>query len=283
VEWPEQGRIAVSFVLNIEEGAERSVLAGDPTNESVYDIISEVSGIPHLHMLTNFTYGARAGYWRIVEMLGRYDVVCTVNACAEAIEATPWIARDCVSRGYEIASHGYRWEPHGFMAEEFERERIRKAVETIQRVTGRRPLGWHTRPPISLNTRRLVIEENGFLYDSDSSEDDLPFLIDLGSRQHVVLPYASDTNDMQLQLPAGFRLGRHLAEYVIDAFDCLYDEGRRTPKMMTVGLHTRIIGRPGRIGALETILNHMRSRSNVWFATREQIARHWLASFGTAS
>ena len=159
-------------------------------------------------------------------------------------------------------------------------ERIGKAVELIERIAGRRPLGWHTRGPVSLNTRRLVIEEGGFLYDNDTSEDDLPFLIDLGTREHVVLPYASDTNDMQLQLAAGFRLGRHLAEYVIDAFDCLYEEGRTTPKMMTVGLHTRIIGRPGRIAALEAILRHMRAKPSVWFATREQIARHWLASFG---
>lgn len=280
VEWPNRSRIAVSFVLNVEEGAEQSVLAGDKTNESVYDIISDVAGVPNLHMLTNFSYGARAGYWRIAEMLDRYNAICTVNACAQALEATPWIARDCMRRGYEIASHGYRWEAHGFMSEEFERERIGKAVELIERIAGRRPLGWHTRGPVSLNTRRLVIEEGGFLYDNDTSEDDLPFLIDLGAREHVVLPYASDTNDMQLQLAAGFRLGRHLAEYVIDAFDCLYKEGRTTPKMMTVGLHTRIIGRPGRIAALEAILRHMRSRPGVWFGTREQIAQHWLAQFG---
>ncbi|MEO8005525.1 MAG: polysaccharide deacetylase family protein [Betaproteobacteria bacterium] len=270
----------MSFVLNVEEGAEQSILAGDPVNETIYDIISDVKGAPNLHMLTNFAYGSRVGYWRIADTLERHGVTCTVNACAQAFEETPWIAQDCVRRGYEITSHGYRWEAHGHMSKEFERERIAKAVESLRRTSGRRPLGWHTRGPVSTNTRSLVIEEGGFLYDSDTSEDDLPFLIDVGTREHVVLPYASDTNDMQLQLASGFRLARHMAEYCIDAFECLYEEGGTVPKMMTVGLHTRVIGRAGRISALEAILRHMRSKPGVWFATREQIARHWLSKFG---
>ena len=279
-DWPGRARVAVSFVLNIEEGSERSILAGDAVNEHVYDMIQEVKGVPNLHMTGNFTYGPRAGYWRIADMLDRYGATCTVNACAQALEMTPWIAEDCVRRGYEIACHGYRWETHEWMEEAFERERIARAVETIARVCGVRPYGWHTRSPPSVNTRRLVIEEGGFVYDSDSTEDDLPFLIDLGDREHVVVPYTSDNNDMFLQRAEGFRIGRHLAEYCIDAFDWLYEEGAATPRTMTIGLHTRIIGRPGRIAALETILRHMRSRPNVWFAQRGEIARHWLKRFG---
>jgi peptidoglycan/xylan/chitin deacetylase (PgdA/CDA1 family) len=278
--WPDGARIAVSFVLNVEEGSERSVLVGDAVNESIYDMVQEVKGLPDYGMTGNFTYGARAGYWRIADLLDGYGVTCTINGCAQALEMTPWIATDCVARGYEIACHGYRWESHEWMDEAFERKRIADAVETIRRACGVRPIGWHTRGPTSMNTRRLVIEEGGFLYDSDTTEDDLPILLDLGGREHVVLPYTSDNNDMHLQRIEGFRIGRHLAEYVCTAFDVLYAEGAHTPRMMTVGLHTRIIGRPGRIGALDRILAHMRSRPGVWFAQRQQIARHWLGRFG---
>jgi allantoinase len=279
-DWPDGARVAVSFVLNIEEGSERSILAGDPVNESIYDMVQAVEGVPDLAMVTNFAYGARVGYWRIADLLDKHAVTCTINGCARALEMTPWIAQDCVRRGYEISCHGYRWESHEWMSEEFEKKRIADAVETIARVCGVRPIGWHTRTPNSLNTRRLLIEEGGFLYDSDTTEDDLPFLIDLGDREHVVLPYSLDSNDMHLHRTEGFRLGRHLAEYCVDAFDWLYDEGAKTPRMMTIGLHPRIIGRPGRIGALEKILSHMRAKPRVWFARRKDIAQHWINHFG---
>ena len=190
-------------MLNIEEGSEHSVLAGDDHNEWIYDMVNEVKGLPDTAMVTNFAYGARVGYWRIVDLLDSYGVTCTINGCARALEMTPWIAEDCVRRGYEIACHGYRWETHEWMTEEFERKRIADAVETIRRVCGVRPIGWHTRSPNSVNTRRLVIEEGGFMYDSDTTEDDLPFLIDLGTREHVVLPYTMDNNDMHLHRPEG--------------------------------------------------------------------------------
>lgn len=281
-EWPDDARVAVSFVLNIEEGAERSILHGDKTDEGIYDIVQEgdLSGIPALQMLRNFAYGSRVGYWRVVELLEHYGVTCTFNACGQALEATPWIAHDAMQRGFEVTSHGYRWETNGRMTEEFERDRIKLAVSTIERICGKRPVGWHTRGGGSLNTRRLLIEEGGFIYDSDSSEDDLPYLIDVGDREFVVVPYAQDTNDMRLQRVEGFQLGRHLAEYCIEAFDWLYEEGAKSPKMMTIGLHGRIIGRPGRIGALNSLLKHMRSKPKVWYATRLQIAQHWLDRFG---
>jgi peptidoglycan/xylan/chitin deacetylase (PgdA/CDA1 family) len=278
--WPGNARVAVSFVLNIEEGSERSPLLGDDHNEAIYDKTHLIAGAPNLHMLANFNYGPRAGHWRIVELLDRYGVTCTINGCAMALELTPWIAEDCVNRGYEIACHGYRWIPHENMSEAEEREEIARAVETIRRVCGVRPYGWHTRTPETVNTRRLLIEEGGFLYDSDSTEDDLPYIINAGAREHVVVPYTLDNNDMFMQRAENFRLGRHFAEYVIASFDRLYEEGVDSPKMMTIGLHSRIIGLPGRIGALDRILRHMASRDRVWFARRREIASHWLKRFG---
>jgi peptidoglycan/xylan/chitin deacetylase (PgdA/CDA1 family) len=231
-------------------------------------------------MESHFEYGTRAGYWRVVRLLERYGVTCTVNACAQALELSPWLARDCVARGFEIACHGYRWQPHGAMPEDVEREQIRRAVAAIRSASGIRPRGWHTRNPASENTRRLLVEEGGFLYDSDAANDDLPWLTKVGDRQHIVLPYSLDTNDMRLQRPEGMALGSHLAEYVNEAFDWLWEEGATAPKMMTIGLHLRIIGRPGRIRALQTILEHITSRPGVWITQRQLIAEHWLRRFG---
>jgi peptidoglycan/xylan/chitin deacetylase (PgdA/CDA1 family) len=278
--WPDGARIAVSLVLNVEEGSEHSIRAGDNHNEAVYDMVSAVHDVPDASMESHFEYGTRAGYWRVVHLLERYGITCTVNACAQALELSPWLARDCVARGFEIACHGYRWQPHGTMSEEVEREQIRCAVAAIQSASGIRPRGWHTRNPASVNTRRLLVEEGGFLYDSDAANDDLPWLTKVGNRQHVVLPYSLDTNDMRLQRPEGMALGSHLAEYVNEAFDWLWEEGATAPKMMTIGLHLRIIGRPGRIRALQSILEHITSRPAVWITQRQLIAEHWLRRFG---
>lgn len=227
-------------------------------------------------MTGNFTYGPRAGHWRVADLMDEYGVTCTVNGCALSFETAPWIAEDCIRRGYEIACHGYRWESHEWMDEALERERISRVVSAIGQICGVRPYGWQTRGSPSLNTRRLLIEEGGFIYDSDTTEDDLPFLVDAGGRKHVVVPYTSESDDQFLQRAEGFRLGRHFSECCIDAFDWLYEEGASTPRMMTIGLHPRIIGRPGCIAALESVLRHMRARPNVWFAQRGEIARHWL-------
>jgi len=279
-QWPNGARIAVSVVLNVEEGAESSLLAGDTQNEVLYDMLSSVQDVVNLSMASNFAYGARAGYWRVADMLDKYAVRCSVNACAVAFEQNPVLAADCARRGYDIVAHGYRWRSHAHMDVVEERATIGKAVETIGRLTGHRPVGWQTRSPAGLNTRRLLIEEGGFLYDSDTTEDDLPYLIDLGDRDYVVLPYTSDVNDIFLQRAEGSRLGRHFSEHAIGAFDWLYGEGATSPKMLTIALHGRAIGRPGRIGALEAILQHIRSREHVWFATRGEIARHWIQQFG---
>jgi peptidoglycan/xylan/chitin deacetylase (PgdA/CDA1 family) len=282
-QWPDRARIAVSLVLNVEEGSEHSIRAGDDHNEAVYDMVNAVRDVADASMESHFEYGTRAGYWRVVHLLERYGVTCTVNACARALELSPWLAKDCVARGFEIACHGYRWQPHGAMSEDVEREQIRRAVATIRSVSGIRPRGWHTRNPASVNTRRLLVEEGGFLYDSDAANDDLPWLTKVGNRQHVVLPYSLDTNDMRLQRPEGMALGSHLAEYVNEAFDWLWEEGATAPKMMTIGLHLRIIGRPGRIRALQSILEHITSRPAVWITQRQLIAEHWLRRFGEQS
>jgi allantoinase len=284
-QWPNGARVAVSLVLNVEEGSERAVSRGDRVNEAVYDMVEAIEGGPNLTMESHFDYGTRAGYWRIVRVLERYGATCTVNACAEALALAPWLARDVVARGFEVSCHGYRWmTPHG-MSEAEERDWIHRAVKTIVDACGVRPVGWHTRCPHTPNTRRLLIEEGGFLYDSDAYDDDLPWLIDVGGgRQHVVLPYSLDTNDMRFQRPeAGFVRAQDFAEYVMDAFDWLWEEGATTPRMMTIGLHLRTIGRPARIWGLDRVLRHIRGKGGAWIARREDIARHWLRVHGRAA
>ncbi|MEJ0018444.1 MAG: polysaccharide deacetylase family protein [Acetobacteraceae bacterium] len=274
--WPNGARIAVSFVVNVEEGAELSIADGDERNEAVYEITDEVRDAPDPCRDSHFEYGTRAGYWRIMRALDDNGAPSTLNACGRAIARSPWLARDAVARGHEVACHGWRWERHAGMAEAAERETIARAVTAIAEAAGTPPLGWHTKSAPSVNTRRLVVE-HGFLYDSDAYSDDLPFFVPVAGKRHLVLPYAFDTNDMNFQ-QAGhhFATAAHFAEYVIDAFDALYAEGGR---MMSVGLHLRIIGRPGRIAGLTRVLRHMRDRGGVWFARRDAIARHWLTRF----
>jgi peptidoglycan/xylan/chitin deacetylase (PgdA/CDA1 family) len=278
--WPGDARLAVSVVLNVEEGAELAISMGDERNEGRYEVVDEVVGAADPCMESHFAYGTRAGYWRIMALLARFRVPVTVSACARAIERSPWLAADALGRGHEIACHGYRWESHAGMPEEVERAVIARSVEVIHRIAGERPVGWHTRSASSVNTRRLLVEEGGFRYDSDAYDDDLPYLVAVGGRPHVVIPYSFDTNDMRFQAGGGFTLGAHFVTYVTDAFDWLWREGESAPKLMSIGLHLRIIGRPGRIAALEQILAHVTGREGVWLARRDQIARHWRALHG---
>jgi len=275
--WPGGARVAVSIVVNFEEGAELSISDGDPENEAVYEIEQRLAGRPDPAIDSHFEYGSRAGWWRIMEVLGQHGAPATVSSSGRAVERLPLLAQDAVRRGHEVSAHGWRWEGHADLDEAEERDRIARTVAAIKAVTGSRPVGWHTRSPGSVNTRRLLVEEGGFLYDSDAYNDDLPYTLGSGERRHVVLPYSFDTNDMQFQNANRFRGAADFADYVLEAFDWLYREGASAPKMMSVGLHLRIIGRPGRIGALERILAAMRARSGVWIARRDDIARHWLA------
>ena len=274
-EWPNNARLALSFVLNVEEGAELSISLGDERNESHYEIIEEVKNTPDLAKDTHFEYGTRAGYWRIMNLLDEFRIKCTLSCCARALSLSPWLAKDAIARGHEIACHSYRWERHADMNEAHERSIIKKSIEEIQNAAGYRPVGWHTRSAPSINTRRLLVEEGGFLYDSDAYNDDLPFILDINGQNHIVIPYAFDTNDMRFQNNGGFTNANDFADYCINAIDWLWVEGEKTPKMMSIGLHLRIIGRPARILGLKTILKYVKSKGQIWVARRDQIASHW--------
>ncbi len=276
--WPNDAQLAVSVVLNVEEGAELALSAGDERNESVHEVTHEVKGAPDLCMESHFEYGARVGYWRITRRLDALGIPLTLNACARALEATPWIARHATERSYEVCCHGWRWESHAGMAEESERELIKRAVATIERLHGKPPVGWHTKSSASVNTRRLLAEHGGFLYDSDAYNDDCPYYVEVLGRPHLVVPYVFDTNDMRFVDSFAFVRASDFADYVVDSFDCLWREGAHQPRMMSIGLHTRIIGRAGRIKGLQTALEYMQAKGKVWFARREDIARHWWAT-----
>lgn len=279
--WPGRARVAVSFVVNVEEGAELSIIDGDERNEAVYEVTDEVKGGPDPCRDSHFEYGTRVGYWRIMRVLDAYGARSTLNACGRAIERSPWLAQDAVMRGHEVSCHGWRWERHAGMTEDEERATIARAVAAIAAAAGSPPVGWHTRSAPTANTRRLLLEHGGFLYDSDAYSDDLPFFVTVEGRRHLVLPYSFDTNDMHFhQGMQRFTTAAHFAEYVIDAYDQLWSEGADTPRMLSVGLHLRMIGRAGRIAGLERVLRHMRQRGGVWFARRDEIARHWIDRFG---
>ena len=210
-----------------------------------------------------------------MDLFDAHGVKVTVSSCGRAVERSPDLARDAVARGHEVSAHGWRWQSHAGMDEADERRVIARTVAAIEQATGQRPVGWHTRSASSQNTRRLLVEEGGFLYDSDAYNDDLPYDVRVAGKRHLVIPYAFDTNDMQYTNGSRFR-GDDFADYVIDSFDWLVREGETAPKMMSIGLHLRMIGRPGRIGALERILAHITGSGAAWIAPRAAIARHWM-------
>jgi allantoinase len=276
--WPNGARVAVSFVINFEEGAEMSLSEGDAFNEKTYEVTDEISGVADRCMESHFEYGTRAAWWRIAAALERLGVPATVSTCGRAAELSPWLIRDAVQRGHEISCHGWRWERHAHMKEDEEREKIARTHRVLSELAGAPVVGWHTRSTPSPNTRRLLVEHGGFLYDSDDYSDDLPFRVEVSGRKHLVIPYSFDTNDMHYH--QGFHrfvTARDFAEYTNDAFDALHEEGGR---MMSIGLHLRMIGRPGRIAALGRIVDHMRAKGGAWFATRRQIAEHFISSVG---
>ena len=277
--WPGGARLAVSFVVNVEEGAELSIGDGDERNESRYEAVEEVRGAPDPCMESHFGYGPRQGYGRIMRAFAAHGVRATFSTCGRAAERTPWLIRDAVDRGHEIACHGWRWETHAGMDAATEREIIARTHAALGRIAGTPPVGWHTRSATSPQTRRLLIEHGGFTYDSNAYDDDIPYM----EGAHVVLPYAFDTNDMRFSPGGGFVQGRDFADYVIAAFDRLRDEGAEAARMLSVGLHLRIIGRPARIGALETVLAHVCARPDVWVAPRREIAEVWARAHGSAA
>lgn len=276
VQWPGGARIAVQFVINYEEGAENCVLHGDESSETFLSEIIGARAYPmrHMSMESLYEYGSRAGFWRLHRLFREFDFPVTVYGVAMALERNPRAVEAMLEAKWEIASHGYRWVDYQFMPEEREREQIARAIEIHQRVTGERPLGWYTGRD-SPNTRRLVLEQGGFLYDSDSYADDLPYWVPGPDAPHLVIPYALDSNDMRFATPQGFHTGEQFFNYLKDAFDTLYEEGETHPKMLNVGLHCRIVGRPGRLQGLKRFLQYVAGKSDVWVCRRIDIARHW--------
>ncbi len=280
VHWPDDARVALSVVVNFEEGSEQSVTDGDPRAESIGEIPYPMPpGIADLTTESLYEYGMRVGLWRVLDVLARHDVRATFFMCGQAMERSPEAARAVQSAGHEMISHGYRWEEYFRMSREAERERIQQTIRAFEEVVGQRPLGWYCRYGPSINTRELVVEEGGFAYDSDAYNDDLPYYVAVGAKQHLVVPYNLDVNDIRFWLGPGFVSGSEFDHYCRETLDWLYDEGAHTPRIMSVGLHPRIIGRPGRIGGLDRFLAYARSRPGVWFAKRQEIAQTWLDQF----
>ena len=275
ISWPGNKRVAVSFVLNFEEGSEFSIGDGDDHNEGIYEVIDCEEGARDFCIESHFEYGTRVGYWRVVDAFERYKAKMTVSSCGRAVERSPWLVKDAALRGHEIAGHGYRWQTHAKMSEDEEREAINKCVEAIREAIGKPPVGWHTRSERSFSTRKLLIER-GFIYSDDAYNDETPYFVKVGDDLHLILPYAFDTNDMQFQNTNRFNTSASFATYVCDSFDWLLLRESNIPRMMTIGLHLRMITRPGRMLALERILDHITKSGKAWIATREEMARHWL-------
>jgi len=276
--WPGGARVALQFVLNYEEGSENSILHGDAASEAFLSEMvaaQPLPGVRHMSMESLFEYGSRAGVWRLLRLFRRYNVPLTVFGVAMAMERNPAVVDAFLEAGHEIASHGWRWINYQFTPIEIEREHMRRAIAIQKRLTGKRPLGWYT-GRTSPNTRRLVLEDGGFVYDADDYSDELPWYDRRFGGAQLVVPYTLDANDMRFAQAQGFNSGEQFYRYLKDSFDVLYEEGASSPKMMSVGLHCRLAGRPGRIKALERFLAYARRRPKVWFARRIEIARHWL-------
>jgi putative urate catabolism protein len=281
--WPGNARVAVQFVLNYEEGAENSVLHGDAGSEQFLSELVGAAAYParHLSMESVYEYGSRVGVWRILREFERRGLPLTVFGVSMALERHPDVTRAFVELGHEIACHGWRWIHYQAMDEATEREHLRIGMAIIERLTGQRPLGWYTGRD-SPNTRRLVADDGGLLYDSDYYGDDLPFWTRVARTDgtevdHLIVPYTLDTNDMRFATPQGFNTGAHFLQYLTDAFDVLYAEGAEAPKMMSIGMHCRLLGRPGRFLALQRFLDHIERHDRVWVCRRLDIARHWVA------
>ncbi len=281
--WPGGAHVAVQFVLNYEEGGENCVLHGDAASEA---FLSEIvgaqawPGMRHWNMESIYEYGARAGFWRLWRMFTGRKIPLTIYGVASALQRSPEQTQAMKEADWEIASHGLKWIEYKDYSEADERAHLLEAIRVHTEVTGERPLGWYT-GRCSVNTTKLVMEEGGFLYSSDAYADDLPYWVKRPQGgEHLIIPYTLDANDMRFATPQGFNSGDQFYAYLKDSFDCLYEEGRRgSPKMMSVGLHCRLIGRPGRALALERFLDYVQSHDKVWVPRRVDIARHWRKHF----
>jgi putative urate catabolism protein len=276
-QWPDQAQVAVQFVINYEEGGENCILHGDTASEAfLSEIVGAVplNGVRHLNMESIYEYGSRAGFWRLHRLFSDRHIPVTVYGVAMALDRNPEAVAAMIEADWEIASHGYRWIDYQYFDIEAEREHLQKAIAIHTRVTGDRPLGWYA-GRTSPNTRRLVVEAGGFLYDSDSYADDLPYWNHDYGTPHLVIPYTLDNNDMRFVTSQGFNSGDQFFAYLRDAFDILYAEGATAPKMLSIGLHCRLVGRPGRAAALARFLDYVQGHDRVWLCRRIDIAHHW--------
>ena len=277
--WPDDARIALQFVINYEEGGENCILNGDAGSESFLSEIvgaEALKGQRHMNMESIYEYGSRAGFWRLHRLFSERDIPVTVFGVATALEKNPEAVAAMLDSRWEIASHGLKWIDYRDFTRDQERDHLKRAIAIHEQVTGSRPLGWYTGRN-SIYTRALIMEEGGFMYDADSYADELPYWVDGPAGPHLIVPYTLDANDMRFATAQGFNSGDQFYAYLKDSFDVLYAEGRHKARMMSIGLHCRLVGRPGRSAALERFLDYVKSKPQVWCATRVDIAWHWHA------
>ena len=280
VEWPNNARIALQIVLNYEEGAENCIINGDKHSEV---FLSEIIGAQpvkgrHVNMESLYEYGSRSGFWRLHKLFQEKKIPITIFGVGMALEKNPEICKAIKDANYEVASHGWRWIDYQSVKKSEEKKHMKLVIKKIKEIFGERPLGWYT-GRCSPNTRDLVFDEGGFLYDSDSYSDDLPYWEIRKKKKQLIIPYTLDNNDMRFVANQGFNTGDHFFTYLKDSFDALYEEGKTNPKMMSVGLHCRLVGRPGRIQSLKKFLDYVLSHEDVWICKRIDIAKHWIKSY----
>jgi len=280
VTWPNNAKLALQIVLNYEEGAENNILHGDKNSET---FLSEIIGAKaikgrHINMESMYEYGSRRGFWRIHKLFQEKKIPVTIFGVAMALERNPEVCNAIKNGNYEIACHGWRWIDYQNVKRSVEKKDMKLAIKTIKKIFGERPLGWYT-GRCSPNTRDLVFEDGGFLYDSDSYSDDLPYWEYKKNKKQLIIPYTLDNNDMRFATNQGFNSGDQFYTYLKDSFDALYDEGKTNPKMMSVGLHCRLIGRPGRFQALKKFIDYVLKFDDVWICKRVDIAKHWIKNY----
>ena len=280
ISWPNNAKLALQFVLNYEEGGENSILNGDKYSET---FLSEIIGAKavkgrHVSMESIYEYGSRAGFWRLDSLFKEKKIPVTIFAVGLALKQNLEVCDALKNGNYEIAAHGYRWIDYQDVKKSVEKKHMQQAIKTIKDIFGSRPLGWYT-GRCSPNTRDLVFDDGGFLYDSDSYSDDLPYWEYRDKKKQLIIPYTLDNNDMRFATNQGFNTGDHFYNYLKDSFDTLYEEGKTTPKMMSVGLHCRLIGRPGRIQSLKKFLDYVLKFEDIWICKRIDIAKHWIKNY----